>query len=124
MSVTPLVSIIIPCHNAAPWLAETLESALAQSWPEKEVILIDDGSTDTSLAIAQRYQARGLQILTQPKRGAAAARNQGWRESRGDYLQFLDADDLLAPDKIAVQLSRLFSVVPGGIACGRRADFK
>ncbi len=102
--MNPLVSIVIPCHNAAPWLAETLESALAQTWSEKEVIVIDDGSTDESLAIARRFEARGVRCLAQPNRGASAARNRGIRESHGDFLQFLDADDLLSPEKIERQV--------------------
>ncbi len=102
-----LVSILIPCHNAAPWLAETLESALAQAWPEKEIILVDDGSTDDSLAIARRCEARGIRVLTQANAGASAARNRALRESRGQFLQFLDADDLLSPDKISRQVALL-----------------
>lgn len=99
-----LVSIIIPCHNAAPWLAETLESALGQRWPTKEIILVDDGSTDDSLVIARSYEPRGVRVHTQPNRGASAARNAGLREARGDLIQFLDADDLLTPEKIASQV--------------------
>jgi len=105
--VSPLVSIVIPCYNAGPWLAQTLESALTQSWPHKEIILVDDGSTDDSLAIARRFESRGIRALSQPNCGAAAARNAGLRQTRGDYVQFLDADDVLAPDKIERQLSRL-----------------
>ena len=105
--MTPLVSIIIPCYNAERWLAETLESALAQTWTNREIILVDDGSTDGSLPIAQKFTARGVQVVTQPNQGAAAARNHGLRLARGDYLQFLDADDLLAPDKIERQVRLL-----------------
>ena len=103
----PLVSILIPCHNAAPWLAETLESALAQTWRNTETIVVDDGSTDDSRAIAQSFAARGVQLVTQPKAGASAARNRALRAARGDYFQFLDADDLLSPGKIAAQLGLL-----------------
>lgn len=105
--MTPLVSILIPCYNAAPWLAATLDSALAQSWTRTEIILVDDGSTDSSLAIAEAYAGRGLRVLSQPNRGASAARNRALREARGDYIQYLDADDLLAPEKIARQLATL-----------------
>ena len=100
----PLVSIIIPCFNAARWLGETLDSAFAQTWPNKEILLVDDGSTDDSLAIARRYEPRGLRLLTQPNRGAAAARNTGLAAARGEFIQFLDSDDLLAPEKIAQQI--------------------
>jgi glycosyltransferase involved in cell wall biosynthesis len=101
----PLVSILIPCHNAGPWLAQTLESALAQTWPRTEIILVDDGSDDDSRAVAARFEARGVRIVAQGNRGASAARNAAISESRGDWLQFLDADDLLAPDKIARQMA-------------------
>ncbi|HZP61627.1 MAG TPA: glycosyltransferase family A protein, partial [Opitutaceae bacterium] len=110
--VTPLVSILIPCHNAAPWLAQTLDSALAQTWPHREIIMVDDGSTDGSLAIAQRYETRGVRVLTQPNRGAAAARNRALIEARGDFLQFLDADDLISPDKITAQVALLANCPP------------
>ena len=103
----PLVSILIPCYNAERWVAQTLESALAQTWPHREIILVDDGSRDGSLAIARTFAARGVQVIAQANRGASAARNTAWRAARGDFLQFLDADDLLAPDKIEQQLSRL-----------------
>ena len=109
----PLVSILIPCYNAAPWLAATLDSALAQTWPHKEIILVDDGSSDDSLAIARRYEARGLIVIARPNSGAAVARNVALAASTGAWLQFLDADDLLAPDKIAQQLSLPTEVLDG-----------
>lgn len=108
----PLVSVIIPCHNAAPWLAATLASVQAQKWPALETIVVDDGSTDDSLAIARRHASDRIHVLTQSNAGAAAARNHGLRHARGDYIQFLDADDLLAPDKIERHLHLLGST-PG-----------
>jgi glycosyltransferase involved in cell wall biosynthesis len=105
--MSELVSILIPCHNAAPWLAQTLESALAQTWPHTEIILIDDGSTDDSREIARSFEARGVRVLRQPNRGAASARNAGLAAARGDYLQFLDADDLLTSEKVALQVTLL-----------------
>lgn len=112
----PLVSILIPCHNAAPWLAATLESALAQSWPHREIIVVDDGSTDGSLALARTFADRGARVLTQPNAGASAARNRAIRESRGDCLQFLDADDLLSPGKLAAQVALLAGRPAGAVA--------
>lgn len=112
----PLVSLLIPCHNAAPWLAATLESALAQTWAHKEIILVDDGSTDGSLALAQGFAARGVRIFSQPNAGASAARNRALREARGDYFQFLDADDLLAPGKLTAQLALLATRPPDTVA--------
>ncbi|MDX6766275.1 MAG: glycosyltransferase family A protein [Candidatus Methylacidiphilales bacterium] len=101
---SPLVSILIPCRNAAPWLRACLDSAFAQTWPEKEIILVDDGSTDGSLAIARAYLARGLRLIEGPSRNAAAARNTALHAAKGQWIQFLDADDLLAPDKIERQV--------------------
>lgn len=102
--MSALVSILIPGYNAAPWLRETLESAFAQTWPDKEIIFVDDGSKDDSVAIARTFEPRGLKVITQPNAGAATARNTAWKASRGAWLQFLDADDLLAPDKIERQM--------------------
>jgi glycosyltransferase involved in cell wall biosynthesis len=103
----PLVTIIIPCHNAERWLGETLESALAQTWTDREIILVNDGSRDGSLALARNFAGRGVRVIDQPNQGASAARNHGLREARGEFIQFLDADDLLSPDKIAGQIELL-----------------
>ncbi|MDB6170440.1 MAG: glycosyl transferase family 2 [Verrucomicrobia bacterium] len=106
--MTPaFVSIIIPCYNAERWLAATLESALAQSWPEKEIIVVNDGSTDSSRAIARSHEPRGVRVIDQKNRGAAAARNAGLRAARGEFIQYLDADDLLSPGKISAQIPLL-----------------
>lgn len=107
-----LVSILIPCYNAAPWVADALESCLAQTWREREIILVDDGSKDDSLVIARTFESRGVRVLSQPNRGAAAARNTALRASHGDFVQFLDADDLLAPDKIERQLAAIADTGP------------
>lgn len=116
--MTPLVSIIIPCYNAAPWLAATLASALNQTWPRCEVIVVDDGSTDDSQAIARRHAPHGVVAVSQPNRGASVARNTALTLARGDFIQFLDADDILAPDKIAHQMTALAAEPPGTIASG------
>jgi glycosyltransferase involved in cell wall biosynthesis len=121
--VTALVSILIPCHNAAAWVAATLESALAQTCPRTEIILVDDGSHDDSVTIARKFEERGVRVLTQPNRGASAARNHALRAARGDFIQFLDADDLLAPDKIARQLDAL-AAHPGCVASGSWGRFE
>lgn len=99
-----LVSIVIPAYNARRWIGESIESALAQTWPAKEIIVVDDGSRDGTHEIAQRYVSRGVRVLNQENRGASAARNAGLRLARGSYIQFLDADDLLHPQKIAHQM--------------------
>jgi glycosyltransferase involved in cell wall biosynthesis len=105
--MTPLVSILIPAHNAEAWIADTIQSALAQTWPRKEIIVVDDGSKDQTRSVARQFASRGVSVVTQTNQGAAAARNRAYADSRGDYIQWLDADDLLAPDKIARQMEAL-----------------
>lgn len=91
---TPLVSIIIPCYNRAEYLGETIESALAQRYQTVEVIVVDDGSTDTSAAVANRYPVR---LLRQANSGVAAAMNTGIAASNGELLSTLGSDDLMDP---------------------------
>lgn len=93
----PLVSVIIPCYNGEAYLEETIESALAQSYQPLEVIVVDDGSTDGSREIAQRFPIR---YMHQQNQGLTRSRNRGVRESRGSYVVFLDADDRLRPNAI------------------------
>lgn len=100
----PLVSILIPAYNAGEWLAETLRSAVAQTWERKEIIVVDDGSKDRTAAIAREFEAQGVRVYTQKNQGAAAARNTAYSLSQGDYIQWLDADDLLSPEKIEKQM--------------------
>jgi glycosyltransferase involved in cell wall biosynthesis len=100
----PLVSILIPAFNAESWLAETVKSALEQTWPRKEIIIVDDESTDETPSIARQFASKNVCVLSQSNQGAAAARNKAFSMSQGDYLQWLDADDVLAPDKIARQM--------------------
>jgi len=105
--VKPLVSILIPAYNAEAWIADTIQSALGQTWPEKEIIVVDDGSSDQTLAIAENFRKDGVIVAAQKNQGAATARNTAYSKSRGQYIQWLDADDLLAPDKIASQFEAL-----------------
>lgn len=100
----PLVSILIPAYNAGRWIAKTIQSASEQSWPGKEIIVVDDGSSDNTLAIARRFASRAISVVTQENLGASAARNHAFKLCQGEYIQWLDADDLLARDKIARQL--------------------
>jgi len=98
-----LVSILIPCFNAECWIGHCIESALAQTWSEKEVIVVDDGSTDGSLEVIQSFGDR-IRFETGPNRGGNLARNRLLDLSRGDWLQYLDADDYLLPHKIEKQM--------------------
>jgi glycosyltransferase involved in cell wall biosynthesis len=99
-----LVSILIPAYNAEQWIAETIKSALAQSWPRKEIIVVDDGSKDNTVAVARQFVSQSVSVVTQPNAGASAARNKAWSLCQGEYVQWLDADDLLSPDKVTHQM--------------------
>jgi glycosyltransferase involved in cell wall biosynthesis len=103
----PLVSILVPAYNSERWIADSLESALAQTWPNKEIIVVDDGSSDRTLTVALRYASTTVKVVSQRNQGAAAARNHAFSLSNGAYIQWLDADDLLSPDKIGSQLAAL-----------------
>ena len=102
--MTPLVSILIPAYNAEPWIAETIRSAVGQTWPNKEIIVVDDGSTDQTLSIVQKFASKTVSVVTQENQGVCAARNRAYEVCQGDYIQWLDADDLLSRDKIAKQM--------------------
>jgi glycosyltransferase involved in cell wall biosynthesis len=97
------VTIVIPCHNAARWIGAAIESALAQTWPEKEVIVVDDGSTDGSTEIVRGFGERVIFLETEHC-GGNHARNAALKMASGEWVQFLDADDYLEPEKIARQL--------------------
>jgi len=101
----PLVSILIPAFNAENWIAETLSSAVAQTWPRKEIIVVDDGSADRTAEVARRFASKEVAVVSTQNQGASAARNHALQLSKGDYIQWLDADDLLSPDKIERQLA-------------------
>lgn len=103
--MNPLVSIIIPAYNFEKWIKSTIESALAQTWKNKEIIVIDDGSTDNTYRIAKQYESKTLKVITKENSGACATRNRALSLAQGDFIQWLDADDLLAEDKIEKQLT-------------------
>ena len=110
MSETPKVSVVITAYNAARWIEETLDSVLAQTYRDYEVVVVDDGSTDDTQAIVARY-APPVRYIHQENRGQPAARNVGIRSARGTYVAFVDADDLWLPQKLARQMS-LFESTP------------
>ncbi|MGJ3250975.1 MAG: glycosyltransferase family 2 protein [Elainellaceae cyanobacterium] len=101
-----LVSVIIPCFNAHNWVAEAIDSCLHQTYPHIEIIVIDDGSTDDSLKVIKRY---GDRIIweTGENRGGNHARNRGFHLAKGDYIQYLDADDYILPEKIQRHIETL-----------------
>lgn len=102
----PTVSVIIPAYNAEKYIAEAIESVLAQTYPEVECIVVDDGSTDRTGEIVRSYGSR-VQYISQDNAERSTARNNGILHAKGDYISFLDADDYQAPEKIRDQVDLL-----------------
>ncbi|NNC82849.1 MAG: glycosyltransferase family 2 protein [Flavobacteriales bacterium] len=124
--MSELVSIIIPCYNAADFLERCVRSAVEQTYPSTEVICVDDGSTDATWQVLQELAGRfpELKLIHQENQGAPAARNAGLEMARGAYIQFLDADDRLMPEKIEHQMQCLQKNGPADMVVGsyRRVD--
>src|SRR3989442_1454711 len=99
-----LVSILIPCYNAERWVAEAIESALQQTWAAKEVVVVDDGSSDCSVAVIRAYRHLIRFEALHSNVGANGARNRLLELARGEWLQYLDADDYLLPQKLSRQM--------------------
>lgn len=119
----PLVSVIIPCFNASAWVARTLECVATQSHANLQILAIDDGSTDDTRSILERHEDARLTIIGQANAGAAAARNAGLAAARGDFVQFLDADDLMDPLKIERQLAAAVPLGPRAVLAARWGRF-
>jgi glycosyltransferase involved in cell wall biosynthesis len=105
-SSSPMVSVVIAAYSAARWIAETLDSVLAQTFQDFEVIVVDDGSTDETPEVVAGYGSR-VRYLRQENGGQPSARNFGIRAVRGSYVAFLDADDLWLPEKLQLQMDLL-----------------
>jgi glycosyltransferase involved in cell wall biosynthesis len=99
-----LVSIVIPAHNSGTYIAPALDSILAQKYRPIEILVVDDGSTDSTVQMVRGY-APEVRVIEQEQRGHPAARNTGIRAASGEFLAFLDHDDLWSPDKLELQLS-------------------
>ena len=104
--MSPKVSVIIPIYNTALYLAETLASVYAQTYQNFEILLIDDGSTDSSLLVARSFEPR-VRVFTQSNKGPSAARNLGFKHAQGEYLAWLDSDDLWHADLLKTQVDFL-----------------
>lgn len=104
MNDSPLVSVIMPVYNSEKHIPEAINAILNQSYQNWELILIDDGSIDNSLVIAETYIRDNIQIYTQQNQGAASARNRGYLKSKGDFIKFLDSDDLINPEMLEAQM--------------------
>lgn len=109
MASHPTVSVLIPCYNAERYIGETLKSVFRQTWPQLEIIVVDDGSSDNSAGVVRHFATseQRLRLIKQENTGASAARNRAFAASRGEFIQFLDADDLIDPEKIELQIARL-----------------
>jgi glycosyltransferase involved in cell wall biosynthesis len=106
----PLVSILIPAYNAEALIGYTLESAANQTWPRKEIIVVDDGSLDRTAEVARRFASKNVKVVSTENRGLSGAVNNAFKLCQGDYIQELDSDDLLSPDKIEKQLLALKAI--------------
>lgn len=118
MQAEPLVSVIVPAFNAERWISETLRSVLSQTHASLQVIVVDDGSTDATAEKVCSFSDARISLISQANQGAAAARNRGLGLASGDLIQFLDADDILGPDKIEQQVAALRAQEPNTIASG------
>jgi glycosyltransferase involved in cell wall biosynthesis len=102
---SPLVSVVTATYNMSRYVAEAVDSVLAQTYPNVEVIVVDDGSTDGTTESLAKYRSDGrVHIIRQENRGQSAAKNRGLREARGEFIGFCDADDRWRPEKLARQL--------------------
>lgn len=104
MKRKPKVSVLIPLFNSNNFIAQTLKSAINQTWTNIEIIIVDDGSSDNSYQIAKSFESKKVKVFQQKNKGACAARNNAFEKSNGDLIQFLDADDLLSPKKLEEQI--------------------
>jgi glycosyltransferase involved in cell wall biosynthesis len=111
------ISVVIPCYNAEAFLQETIASVLSQTYDHYEIILVDDGSTDGTASVIQSYGTQVRAVFT-PNRGASAARNLGTSLAQGEFIQYLDADDLLAPEALAARVAALLSTNGDVAYCG------
>src|SRR6478735_9297243 len=101
----PLVSVVVITYNTAEYVAHAIDSVLQQTWKNPELIVVDDGSTDETPQVVGRFADHRLKYVRQQNQGPNAARNTGIRQSRGEFVAFLDADDWWLPDKICRQVS-------------------
>lgn len=114
-----LVSVIVPVYNVENYIAQTINSVLNQTYPHFELLIIDDASPDRSLEICQQFSDPRIKIISQKNRGLAGARNTGIRHAQGDYLAFLDSDDLWLPEKLAQHIQHLESSPQVGVSFSR-----
>lgn len=116
-----VVSVIMPMYNAEKFIREAIESVIHQSYPMWELYIVDDGSTDSSYEIAKEYVSEKIHLISQINSGACVARNRAIRESQGEFIKFLDADDVLDPHCLSVQVAQIMQLpetqIPFGDYC-------
>lgn len=115
MPLRPLVSVVVPAYNIEGYIADCMRSAVNQTYPEIEIIVVNDGSTDSTLSIIEEFQRQDsrIRVITRPNGGLSAARNTGLDSAQGEYIVFADGDDVLMPDAIETMV---------GIASDTSAD--
>ncbi len=119
MSQSPLVSVVMPLYNSAATVRESLESVLSQTYPNLEILVVNDGSTDDGVAICQGYGDGRVRVVHQQNRGLAGARNTGIRQAKGEFLGFLDSDDLWLPTKVERHVAHLQAWPEVGVSFSR-----
>lgn len=115
-NVTPVISVVIPVYNGAKTIKETIESVLDQTYENFELIVINDGSQDDTLAIIANIQDQRIKVFSYPNAGLSASRNRGFGRSCGEFIAFLDADDLWTTDKLESQLKALQQNLQAAVA--------
>ncbi len=118
----PIITVLMPAYNAAAFIAQAVDSVLAQSFSNFELLVVDDGSMDDTVSIVQSYSDERVRLLQLPHRGIAAALNKGLEAARGRYIARFDADDICYPERLQVQYQYL-SAHPDHIICGCAADY-
>jgi glycosyltransferase involved in cell wall biosynthesis len=116
------ISVVIPAYNAAHYLRETLESVLAQTLPADEILVIDDGSTDETAEVGASFGS-AVRVISQPNAKLGATRNRGVQEATGEWIAFIDADDIWKPNKLQLQMEELAKYPEADICYTGRIDF-
>ena len=117
--LSPTITVVIPVYNGEKFVGEAIQSVLQQQVSSVEILIVDDGSSDSTVEIVSKFGGR-VRLIQQPNSGAAAARNRGIRDANAEILAFLDADDLFTPNKLSMQLHRLEQNSHVDIVIGQR----